>query len=220
MTAFDHEGNLHQGNPILRTGKPLGQAEAAVIMLHGRGASARDILMLVQELEHPDFAYLAPQASNHTWYPYSFLSPIEKNEPWLSSALELVGEVVRTASDAGIPAERTVLLGFSQGACLAAEFEARNPQRYGGLVSFSGGLIGPPGIEWGYEGSLEGTPVFLGCSDVDPHIPEERVRETEDVLANLGAEVTVKLYPGMGHTINRDELERALKIMNNLGEEK
>lgn len=220
MTDFNHEGRLHQGNPILRSGKPLDEAGAAIIMLHGRGASARDILTLAQELGHPDFAYLAPQASNHTWYPYSFLSPIQKNEPWLSSALDLVREVILGVSGAGIPAERTVLLGFSQGACLAAEFVARNPKRYGGLVAFSGGLIGPPGMQWHYQGSLDGMPAFLGCSNVDPHIPEERVLETEDVLTNLRATVTTQLYPGMGHTINRDELEQALEIMNRLGEDK
>lgn len=219
MNAFNHEGNLHQGSPILSAGKPLDQADAAMIMLHGRGASARDILTLTQELQHPNFAYLAPQASNYTWYPYSFLSPVDKNEPWLSSALELVGEVVGKVSAAGIPADRTMLLGFSQGACLATEFAARNPQRYGGVVGFSGGLIGPPGTEWDYDGSLQSTPVFLGCSDVDPHIPKERVFESEQVLSRMEAEVTVKLYPGMGHTINRDEIDHALEIMMGLGQD-
>jgi phospholipase/carboxylesterase len=219
MNAFNHEGKLHDGNPVLNAGKPVDQAGAAMIMLHGRGASARDILTIAQELEHPDFAYLAPQASNYTWYPYSFLSPIEQNEPWLSSALDLVDAVMGKVSEAGIPAERTMLLGFSQGACLAVEFVARNPKRYGGLVGFSGGLIGPPGMDWDYQGSLAGMPVFLGCSDVDPHIPKERVLETEDMLTKLGAEVTTKLYPGMGHTINRDEIEHALEIMRSLGED-
>lgn len=217
VNVFNHEGKLHQGNLILSAGKPVDRAEAAMIMLHGRGASARDILTLAQELDHPDFAYLAPQASNHTWYPYSFLSPVEDNEPWLSSALDLVGELMLNVSEAGIPAQRTVLLGFSQGACLAVEFVAQNPKRYGGLVGFSGGLIGPPGMEWDYEGSLAGMPVFLGCSDVDPHIPMERVLETEDMLTKLGAEVTTRLYPGMGHTINRDEIDHALEVMGNLG---
>ncbi len=214
--AYDHANGLHQGNQILGTGESLDKAEAVVIMLHGRGASARDVLMLTQELKSDKFAYLAPQASNFSWYPYSFLSPIDENEPWLSSALHLVADVINHVSEAGIPAERTILLGFSQGACLALEFAARNPLRYGGLIGFSGGLIGPEGKEWDYSGSLEGTPVFLGCSDEDPHIPRDRVYETAEVLRGMGAKVTAKLYPGMGHAINIDEIEHAKEMMEKL----
>ena len=213
---MDQAGGLHQGNPILRAGKSLEEAEAAMVMLHGRGASARDILALSEELRGEKFAYLAPQAANFTWYPYSFLAPIERNEPWLSSALNLVAEVLNQISEAGVPAERTILLGFSQGACLASEYVARNPRRYGGLVAFSGGLIGPEIKKWEYSGTLEGTPVFLGCSDVDPHIPKERVQETAEVFTEMGAQVTANLYPGMGHTVNRDEIKHAREIMNKL----
>jgi predicted esterase len=213
---MDQAGGRHQGNPILRAGKSLEEAEAAMVMLHGRGASARDILALSEELRGEKFAYLAPQAANFTWYPYSFLAPIERNEPWLSSALNLVAEVLNQISEAGVPAERTILLGFSQGACLASEYVARNPRRYGGLVAFSGGLIGPEIKKWEYSGTLEGTPVFLGCSDVDPHIPKERVQETAEVFTEMGAQVTANLYPGMGHTVNRDEIKHAREIMNKL----
>ena len=213
---MDQAGGRHQGNPILRAGKSLEEAEAAMVMLHGRGASARDILALSEELPNDKFAYLAPQANNFTWYPYSFLAPIEDNEPWLSSALNLVAEVLNQVSEAGVPVEQAILLGFSQGACLASEFVARNPRRYGGLVAFSGGLIGPEIKKREYPGMLKGTPVFLGCSDVDPHIPKERVQETAEVLRAMGAEVTAKLYAGMGHTVNRDEIEHAREIMNKL----
>ncbi len=190
-------------------GQRLDQAQAALILLHGRGADAASILMLAEELFHPAYAYLAPQAANNTWYPYTFLAPMQQNEPWLSAALARVGEVVASVVAAGIPAERIVLGGFSQGACLASEFMARNARRYGGLLAFSGGLIGPPGAPRAYTGSLDGTPVFLGCSDVDPHIPKARVEETAAVLEGLGAQVTMRLYPGMGHTINADETNHA-----------
>jgi len=213
---MDQAGGRHQGNPILRAGKSLEEAEAAMVMLHGRGASARDILALSEELRGEKFAYLAPQAANFTWYPYSFLAPIERNEPWLSSALNLVAEVLNQVSEAGVPVEQAILLGFSQGACLASEYVARNPRRYGGLVAFSGGLIGPEIKKREYSGMLEGTPVFLGCSDVDPHIPKERVQETAEVFTEMGAQVTANLYPGMGHTVNRDEIKHAREIMNKL----
>lgn len=216
MTFMHQPGGLHQGNPVLQAGKSLEGAQAAMVMLHGRGASARDILALSEELRGEKFAYVAPQATNFTWYPYSFLAPIEDNEPWLSSALNLVAEVLNQVSEAGVPVERTILLGFSQGACLASEYIARNPRRYGGLVAFSGGLIGPEVVERAYSGSLEGMRAFLGCSDIDPHIPKERVQETAEVLRAMGAEVTAKLYPGMGHTVNRDEIEHALEMMSKL----
>ena len=158
---------------------------------------------------------LAPQAAGNTWYPYSFLAPLEANEPFLGSALRAVGSVVEAVAEAGIPPERTVLLGFSQGACLAAEFAARNARRYGGLVILSGGLIGtstiegaasPDDKEFDYAGGFDGTPVLLGCSDIDPHIPSARVRRTTEVLSSMGAEVTERIYPGMGHTVNEDEI--------------
>ena len=197
----------HDGQPVLTAGAPLDRARAAMVLVHGRGATAESILDLAGEFWHPEMAYLAPQAAGNTWYPFTFLAPMPSNEPYLSSALAKVAAVVRQLEDAGIPPERVVLLGFSQGACLATEFAARNARHYGGLVGLSGGLIGPPGTPRDYPGSLAGTPVFLGCSDVDSHIPKERVVETAEVLRRLGGEVTARLYPGMGHTVNRDEIE-------------
>lgn len=196
----------HAGQPVLRAGEPLESARAALVLLHGRGASAADILAFGQEVAGADVALLAPEAAGNTWYPYSFLAPLERNEPWLSSALSFVRATVATVEAAGIPAARTMLLGFSQGGCLALEFAARNARRYGGIVGLSSGLIGPDGTPRDYPGSLDGTPVFLGCSDVDLHIPAARVRETADSLTRLGANVTMRLYPGMGHIVNEDEL--------------
>lgn len=207
---------LHQGQPLARAGQPLDQAQAALILLHGRGATAASILLLAEELYHPAYAYLAPQAAHNSWYPYTFLAPIPQNEPWLSAALERVGQLVDQIEAAGVPAERIVLGGFSQGACLASEFIARNARRYGGLIGFSGGLIGPLGMARAYAGSLEGTPVFLGCSDVDGHIPKARVEETAEVLEGLGAQITMRLYPGMGHTINADEIEQARALLRSV----
>jgi predicted esterase len=184
-----------------------------VILIHGRGASAAGMLELARALYQPGFAYLAPQAANHTWYPYSFLAPIERNEPWLSSALQAIADLLAQTEAAGIPVERTVLAGFSQGACLAAEFVARNARRYGGLLIFSGGLIGPPGTPRDYPGSLAGTPAFIGCSDSDPHIPLERVRETTATLERLGARVSETIYPNLGHTITQDQVDRAMEIL-------
>lgn len=184
-----------------------------MLLIHGRGATAESILSLADELAHPDFVYLAPQAAGNTWYPHSFLAPIASNEPYLSSALLAVGDVLDHLENAGIPAERTILLGFSQGACLALEFAARHARRYGGLVGLSGGLIGPDGTPRNYPGSLAGTPVFLGCSDADFHIPQHRVLHSADVLKRLGGEVTTRLYPNMGHTINQDELDLVRGIM-------
>jgi glyoxalase family protein len=208
----------HQGQPVLAAGRPLDEAKAAMVLVHGRGATARSILELGTVLDHPDLAYLAPQASGNTWYPYSFLAPIPQNEPGITSGLQAVAEVVSTIEAAGIPAEKIIIGGFSQGACLASEFVARHAQRYGGLLAFSGGLIGPPGMARNYEGSLDGTPVFIGCSDVDPHIPLVRVTETADTLAELGASVTKKIYPGMGHTINQDEIDQALQIVQQVAD--
>ena len=203
----------HQGQPIRTAGKPLASARAAVLMLHGRGASAGDILSLAGELHQPGFTYLAPEASENAWYPNRFLVPIEYNEPWLSSALSFVGDVFSQIVNAGIPPERVILLGFSQGACLALEFAARNARRYGGVVALSGGLIGPDEAPRDYKGSLEHTPVFLGCSDVDIHIPKERVQHAAGVLRDLDGNVTERLYPNMGHSVNQDEITFVRSMM-------
>lgn len=208
--------NPHQAQPVSTTGQPLHQASAAMILVHGRGAAAADILELADYLPHPEMVYLAPQAQGNTWYPYSFLYPMEQNEPGLSSGLQRLAELVTEVEAAGIPTNRIILAGFSQGACLASEFMARNARRYGGLLAFSGGLIGPPGTARNYAGSLEGTPVFLGCSDVDFHIPKERVQETAELFTRLGADVTMRLYPGMAHTIIQDEIDAANKIVTSL----
>jgi phospholipase/carboxylesterase len=178
-----------------------------MIMVHGRGESAQGILDLAPALHVPGVAYVAPQATHNTWYPNSFMAPMESNQPWLDSALATLGAVVEQVVATGVPHERIVLLGFSQGACLTSEFAARNARRYGGLAGLSGGLIGPPGTPRAYGGSLENTPVFLGCSDVDPHIPVERVHETSEVLTALGAQVDERIYPGFGHTVNQDEAD-------------
>lgn len=205
--------NLHQGQPLLQRGALLGEARAAMVLVHGRGASAADIMTLADELPYPDFAYLAPQAAGGTWYPNRFMAPIASNEPWLSSALQVLADTLASLEAAGLPPERTILLGFSQGACLATEFVARNARRYGGVVGLSGGLIGPTGTPRDYPGSLDGTPVLLGCSDVDPHIPVGRVHETAEVLRRLGAAVDERIYPGMGHTVNEDELAAVRAMM-------
>jgi predicted esterase len=211
--------NPHQGQPVVTTGAPLDAAQAAMVMIHGRGATAQSILTLAGELDRSDFAYLAPQAAGNTWYPNSFLTPIAGNEPGISSGIVAIGDVLEQLAKAGIPAERTMLLGFSQGACLALEFAARNARRYGGLVGLSGGLIGPDGTPRDYPGSLDGTPVFLGCSDVDFHIPKEHVHHTADVLRALGGDVTARLYPNMGHTVNQDEIDFVRGMMAGLVEQ-
>ncbi len=196
----------HAGNRVLAAGTALHEAKAAMIMVHGRGADAESILMLAEEIATPGFAYLAPQAAGNAWYPNSFMMPIPSNEPWLSSALSALESVVDGVVAAGLPTEKIALLGFSQGACLTLEFAARHAKRYGGLVGLSGALIGPDGTLRDYAGSLDGTPVFLGCSDVDFHIPEERVLQAEETLRHLGGRITTRIYPNMGHTVNRDEI--------------
>ena len=211
-----NDPTLHQGQPVLAAGVPLDQARTALLMVHGRGASAQDILSLTAEVEGPGFAYLAPQAAGGAWYPYSFLEPVDRNEPWLSSALSQLDRLVNHIEESGIPLQHIILLGFSQGACLALEYAARNPRRYGGIVGLSGGLIGAQIETSRYQGRLEGTPVFLGCSNVDPHIPEERVQQTAQILERLGGEVTTRIYPGMGHTVNQDELDFVQTMMTAL----
>jgi predicted esterase len=185
-------------------------------MLHGRGASAQDILSLANELEQPGFAFLAPQAAGNTWYPNRFTAPLEQNEPWLSSALVVIGELMAFVGSSGIPAERTMLLGFSQGACLVLEFAVRHARRYGGVIGLSGALIGPDDAPRKYPGSMEGTPVFLGCSDVDFHIPRERVEQAAETLRALGGDVTEQIYPNMDHTVNQDEMDFVGQMMKNL----
>lgn len=203
----------HRDQPVLTAGEPLERARGALLMVHGRGATAADILSFAGELAQPGFAYLAPQAAGNEWYPYSFLAPLARNEPDLSSALALLETLLARIATAGIPAERTILLGFSQGACLTLEYLARHARRYGGAAGWSGGLIGPDGTPRDYAGTLADTPVFLGCSDRDPHIPQARVDLTAEVLRRLGAEVTERIYPGMGHTVNQDEIDAVRAIM-------
>ena len=205
--------DVHAGQPVLTAGKSLEQAKVAMILAHGRGSSPRDILTLAGELRRPEVAYLAPQAVGNSWWPARFMEPIATNEPWFSSALATVTRLLERVTAAGIPVEHTILLGFSQGACLALEFAARNARRYGGVAGLSGGLFGPDGTPRDYPGSLAGTPVFLGCSDVDFHIPKERVLESAEVLAALGAQVETTLYPNMDHIINEDELARVQELI-------
>ena len=204
----------HQGQRVATAGATLAEAQAAMVMVHGRGATAESILTLVPALARPQFAYLAPQAGGNTWYPYGFMSPISQNEPGISSGLQAIRDVLQQITAAGITPERTVLLGFSQGACLMLEFAARHARRYGGIAGLSGGLIGPDGTPRDYAGSLDGTPVFLGCSDVDAHIPQQRVELTARVLQALGGAVTMQLYPGMGHLVNDDEIVQVQAIMD------
>ena len=196
----------HAGQPVLRRGPPPAQARLAVILVHGRGDSAAGILGLADEFEARDVAWLAPDAAGHTWYPYSFLAPMDQNQPGLASGLGVIGALVRGLEQEGLAPDRVVLMGFSQGACLAQEFAARHARRYGAIVGLSGGLIGPPGTARTYAGSFAETPVFLGCSDIDPHIPLERVRESAGVFRRMGAAVDERIYPRMGHTVNADEI--------------
>ena len=212
MTA----GHPHQNQAIVTTGKPLADARAAMILLHGRGATAESILTLADELNQPDFAYLAPQAAGYTWYPYSFLSPMPQNEPGITSGIAVVEALVEQIVSDGIPYQQIMIGGFSQGACLALEFVARHARRYGGVLGYSGGLIGPDSTPRDYPGSLGDTPIFLGCSDIDAHIPKARVELTADVLRKLGGQVSMRLYPGMGHTINQDEIEASRIMMTSL----
>ncbi|WP_234570611.1 alpha/beta hydrolase [Rhodohalobacter sp. 614A] len=204
----------HQNSNTVTAGVSPGDADLAMILIHGRGTSAESIITLANEFDTGNIHYRAPQANHHTWYPYSFLQPTERNEPGLSSGLQVIFDMISDLETEGIPKEKIILLGFSQGACLATEFVARHPSKYGGLVALSGGLIGETVQPENYEGNLAGMPYFVGCSDVDPHIPVERVNESVEVLKSLGAEVTKKIYPGMGHTVNRDEIDHIQKIIS------
>lgn len=208
--------NPHQNQPVAITGTDIDKASKAMIMIHGRGASAQSILGLSKEFDNiEDFVFLAPQASGYTWYPYSFLAPTENNQPGINSGLLVISNIIQKLNDQGISNENIFLLGFSQGACLASEFVARNPSKYAGLIALSGGLIGESIDFDSYKGNLEQTPVFLGCSDIDSHIPKERVNETEEVLNKLNGNVVKKLYPGMGHLVNEDEINSINEMIAN-----
>jgi len=206
----------HDDQPIIEAGADPGEATAGSVFVHGRGATARSILEMRTQVHGDGMAYLAPQAARNTWYPNSFLAEIGSNEPGLTSGLGRVDTAVSRLREAGIPRDRILLLGFSQGACLASEYLARNADRYGGLVALSGGVVGPEGMSRDYAGSVDGTPVFLGCSDRDPHIPLERVEETAEVFEALDGDVDKRIYEGMGHTVNADELDYVRELIGTL----
>lgn len=204
----------HLTQPVYAAGAKLDEASAVMILLHGRGATADDILSLSTDLVFPQIAYLAPQAEGYSWYPNRFIAPIEQNEPYLSAALSKIDAIVKEVEKQNIPVEKIFIGGFSQGACLATEYAIRNPRRYGGLLVFSGGYIGPLGMQRESNGTFNGMPAFLGCSDSDPHIPLQRVHETTTLLRVMGAKVTEKIYPSMGHTIIEDEIEQARQLIS------
>jgi len=183
-------------------------------MVHGRNAAPANILDLVPRLARPHVTYLAPSAANRTWYPNGFMADIATNEPGLSSALAALASLVGRVEAAGIPRSRIVLLGFSQGACLTSEFAARHTSRFGGVIAFTGGVIGPPGTTRDYAGRFDGTPVFFGCSDIDAHVPESRVRESADLFTRMGAAVALRIYPGMAHVVNDDEIVVAQAMLD------
>jgi predicted esterase len=203
----------HGGMPVLTHGRPLGEGRVVVIAVHGRGAGPRNILDLAPIIDPGDTTWLAPAAAGSTWYPFGFMSPTDRNEPGITSGIAVVHGLIASALERGVPEGRIVLLGFSQGACLAVTSVQRRPARYGGVVVLSGGLIGPPGTAWDESGSFAGMPAFLGCSDRDPHIPEDRVHETAAVLERMGARVTERIYPGMGHTVNEEEAAVAREMI-------
>lgn len=204
---------LHNPENVFTEGVDINQAEKVVIAIHGRGASAQSILSLSTYFELPNLHWIAPQATNNTWYPYSFMESREKNEPWLSSALNLLDAIVDKVKASGFKDDQIVFLGFSQGACLASEYVASRARKFGGLIAFSGGLIGPKIDHLLYQGNLDGMSVFMGCSDYDFHIPESRVHDSADMLTSLGANVEAIIYPNMGHTIIEDEILKATKIL-------
>jgi len=197
--------SIAHGQRVVTAGEPLASARAAMILLHGRGASGEDIMTIATEVHHPGWAYLAPQAAGSAWYPNPFTAPLESNEPYLSAALDMISNLVERV-ESTVPAQRIMLLGFSQGACLTLEWAARHARRYGAVIGLSGGLIGPDGTPRDYPGDLDRTAVFLGCSDVDPYIQKDRVVEAADVFKRLGADVTLRFYPGMGHMVGAEEI--------------
>ena len=206
----------HGGEPVVAAGAPLGTSPVVMVMVHGRNAAPANILDLVPQFEAPDITYLAPAAAGRTWYPYSFMAEREKNEPGLSSGLWVLEHLVQDVVARGIRKDHIVLLGFSQGACLTAEFTVRHADRYGGVIVYSGGVAGEPGTTWDYPGAFDGTPLFLGCSDVDAHVPKTRVDESAMVFTRMGAAVTERIYPGMGHTVNDDEIAFTKSLLASL----
>lgn len=206
----------HDGEPVTEAGAPLGTSPVVVVLVHGRGAGPANILDLAARFLRPDLTYLAPAAAGRSWYPHSFLADRDRNEPGLSSALGVLADLVTRAEGAGVPRRQIVLAGFSQGACLAAEFAVRHAGRYGGVVVYSGGVIGPPGTVWDDTGRFDGTPMFFGCSDVDGHVPEARVNESAALCTRMGAEVTRRIYPGMGHLVNDDEIAWTQRLLATL----
>ncbi len=215
MIDYNNINDPHQNQSIIYGGEKIESAKAAMIMIHGRGATAESILSLSNEFDVDGIAYIAPQAKGNTWYPHSFLSPVEMNEPGRTSGLTLIDLIVFDLLNNGLISENIFLLGFSQGACLSLEYAARNPKRFGGVFGLSGGLIGTPAELINYEGDLSGTEIFLGCSDIDPHIPVERIHETERIFKSLNACVTKRIYEGMSHTINRDEIDFINGVLKN-----
>ena len=206
-------GLAHGTQPLVTAGVPLGESRAVMIMVHGRNAAPRNILDLVPRLDRQGFTYLAPAAAGHTWYPYSFMADTAKNEPGLSSGLAVLERLVADLVARGIRKDHIVLLGFSQGACLTAEFAVRHADRFGGIILYCGGLIGPPGTTWHESTSFDGTPIFLGCGDTDAHVPKDRVDKSAAVFTRMGAAVTKRIYPGMGHLVNDDEIAFGQAIM-------
>src|SRR5438128_5617477 len=207
--------SIAHGQRVLAAGEPIASARAAMILLHGRGATAEDIMTIASEVQQPGWAYLAPQAAGNTWYPNPFTAPLESNEPYLSAALDMVSKLVERV-EPRVPAQRLMLLGFSQGACLTLEWAARHARRYGAVVGLSGGLIGPDGTPRDYPDGFDETPVFLGCSDVDPHIAMHRVVEAGEVLKRMGADVALRFYPGMAHTVSVEELDQVLALVESI----
>ncbi len=206
----------HLRQPVRHFGVPLGEAAGAMVLLHGRGGSAEDILNLAQPLYHAELSYLAPQAAGHSWYPASFLAPVAENEPWLSSAIRKVAATVKLATDAGVAPDHIFVCGFSQGACLSTEFVARNPARYGGLIAYTGGLIGPPSADLSHTGDLKQTPAFFGSGDPDPHVPWLRVEQSAAILREMNASVTTRRYPGLPHTMNAEELDFGRRLIRDV----
>lgn len=206
----------HIEQAIATRGELLSNADTAMIIIHGRGGTNHQALELVNHIHVDGFAYLAPQAHQFSWYPHRFLVPRKQNEPHLSAALTVIDRLVKQIQSTGLPPEKIMLLGFSQGACLAGEYATRNPRRLGGVIILSGGLIGSDDELKGYQGSLAGTPVFLGCSDVDEHIPVNRVHQSNDIFKELHADVETRIYPNMGHTINKEEMTHIQHMMRNV----
>jgi phospholipase/carboxylesterase len=215
MDTKPNRQDPHANQPLLTAGTPLDKAKAVLLMIHGRGASAESILSLYDEFQLDGLAAIAPQAAGNTWYPQSFLAPLSANQPYLDSALNRIESLMADLLARGFSSDKIALLGFSQGACLASEFVARHPRRYGAVMALTGGLIGPAGTPRNYPGDLAETPVFLGSGDPDPHVPFERVRDTEMVLTRMGAKVEVRRYPGIPHTINEDELDVCRGLLKN-----